>query len=343
MLRASRGPLERRRDELVRLGHDLRELASTNVVGACRLGESRADAPKRFLVGRRERGLGEQRMDEANRSVRLVHDRVGDCGAQRSSRVRDSRVYERLHRRVDRSGGVQKCRARPGREAADSIGGQGGEGCRHRKGYSRVELGTRPTERLRDLERVERVAYRRALDLDEDQPGERAAEPSDEQTVEGRERQGTDLEPFQCAGWESGLEPQRVLTRPASGREENADPGAEKSPCGEREDPRRALVKPLHVVDRDQDRGVRLERAEQVQGRDGERTLVDADAFRLCAQKCDLERPSLRIRELRKQLRRDSGEQVTEATERELRLRARRPGREHTESALLRRGDGAVP
>ena len=210
LTRAVRRPLERGRDDLVRLGHHLSELTRANVLGVRGLGESGPDAPQRFLVRGRERGLREQRVAEPNLALRHLHDRVGDRGAESSRGVRDSGVSKHLQRGLGRRCGVEQCRPRPRREAADPVGGEGSERVRQRKRRSRVERRARASERLRYLERVERVASRCAPDLEQDQARERAAETRDEQAMEGRQRQRAELETLERARRESSRETQWI-------------------------------------------------------------------------------------------------------------------------------------
>ena len=94
----------------------------------------------------------------------------------------------------------------------------------------------------------------------------------------------------------------------------------------------RRRVEPLHVVDRDQQRLPRGQRAQQRSGSRARSHAAPAADRRLGAQQRDLERADAAAPAARRALGLDLVEQVDERREREPRLGAARPRREHREA-----------
>ena len=111
-----------------------------------------------------------------------------------------------------------------------------------------------------------------------------------------------------------------------------------------REDRRRALVEELDVVDRDDDRAIRLdELAEQPGDRDRQRPLVGRRAARRGAQERDRERVALRRGKPGEDVVADAAEEIDEPAERQSLLGLRRPRREDEPAALGGVVGGGLP
>ena len=105
----------------------------------------------------------------------------------------------------------------------------------------------------------------------------------------------------------------------------------------------RWLVRPLHVVEGDDDRPALGQRPQYAQSRSCDRALVRPIVVRACEQEGDGKRPSLRIGQVFSDLVHDAPQQVTERRERELRLVVRGSGDEHAKSPCARILDAMPP
>ncbi len=250
------------------------------------------------LGGRREteHGLGHQRVAEPDRPT-LDPDEARVDGRLEFLREPRSGSLERLERWLGRGCGEEHGFARGHRERGDAAGHERPERVRDRQRDGRVRRVDVGRQGAPDLERVQRVARGRGLDLDQHQPRQRPAESLPEHLVEGRERQRTQPDPLGLLGRHGGRQVGRtLLDRSGPDRDEQAERAVREPPDGIGDDGRRALVEPLRVVDGDEDRRADGQRAEQAGDRDGQRPLVGQVPGRLDPQEGDLERVALRVR-----------------------------------------------
>ena len=313
--RAGRGVLEQRGDLRVGRPSGEREVAGALLDVVDRLREPRVRARAVLLARGRIDGGGEQRMAEAHLAVgQLDHARllgpgqpVGDvweCGFHRCDR--GARQRGRGEQRLTRAGG----------QAGEPAGEQRGQRVAHRHGFAGAGAGSR------ELQRVQRVALRRARDPLQRGPSEREGEAAADHLVqlagvERAEPQPLDLERM--------VERERVGRRLAvdADRGDDADRPLPDPAQREGERARRRAVEPLHVIQReDQRRGL----GEQRRHRGADRAAVRRRSARALAQQRDVERVALGLGQLGAGDRR---EQVRERRERELGFGLDRPAGEH--------------
>jgi hypothetical protein len=272
-------------------------------------------------IDRRKRCLREQRVDEADPAAGHVGDPLRDGRPERLRRLADACREERVGGRLEGGCGEKERLAGPAGQAGDPLGRERGERLRHGQRLAGSHLGPTPVERAADLERVERVPAARLLDPEQHETRERAAEPREEEPVErcqGERAERASLEP-RCG--HRRLQAERVeRCAGAAHRSQHAHACPLQTTGREHQRSGRALVEPLRVVDRDEQRLLGRERTQEGDGRDRERPLVGELLARLGAKKRDLDRAALRVGQPPEKLRRDASEDVPEAAERELRL-----------------------
>ena len=247
-------------------------------------GEGRVCAALSGRACRRDRRLRQQRMREPDRSPL-----DGD----------DSRLRRRLERRrgprVGPSQRVDGARPRSPRAGAPRVCAPA-----QRSGPRRASRATPDRQRLarrergsdlqrpRDLEGIERVAARRGLDPDQDEPRKRPAEARQEQLVQAASgigptssRSGPVRHP--------GDELEHCRPRRSPHRQQNTDPPVGEPAHRIGDDRAGRLVKPLGVVDRDQERALFGDDSEERRRRHRQGSLVRQLARRLRAEEGDLE------------------------------------------------------
>ena len=109
-----------------------------------------------------------------------------------------------------------------------------------------------------DLERIERIASRRLMDLDQHRPGQFSPKARTYYVMQRAEAQGWQRQLRKVIACQSPLESQgdsAVLTRPL--RDQNTDRLGLETANDELQNPRRRGVEPLRVVDGDQGRAQR--------------------------------------------------------------------------------------
>ena len=188
-----------------------------------------------------------------------------------------------------------------------------------------------------DLEREQRVAQRRLDDLAQQWPRQAQAEPLGQQPARGAETERADLEPHRV---ERALEHRAAA---GAAREQERDRLTGEPAGGERERLGRLHVEPRDVVDRDDDRAVGGDRAQQVQEPERDRAWVRRLGRALGAQQRDLQRRPLRGRQRCQLALVDAGAQVTQRGERQPRLGAARPRHQYAQPALARVRDAGLP
>ena len=157
-----------------------------------------------------------------------------------------------------------------------------------------ADLLAAPDERAPDLEGVERVAPRRRLDVPHDEPRERATEPQLEKPMQGRQRERSEVAALDRSGRQPGHQLDELVLAAPTGRQQGADGPAFEPAQREREDADGALVRPLHVVDGEQNRRLGSEETNEAEGRDREGALIHGHALGIGPEQCDVERSPLR-------------------------------------------------
>ena len=247
-------------------------------------------------------------------------------------RDRDHLVDRQLAAQRDRE---QDAASRPG-ELVDTHAQQVFDRVRHADLLARGRealLG----EHAPDLEREQRVAQRRVDDVAQQRSRHAQPEPLGQQPARGAEAERPDLEPHRV---ERALEHRAPAGAP---REQERDRLAGQPPGGERERLGRLHVEPRDVVDRDDDRAVGGDGAQQVQQPERDRAWLRRLGRTLGAQQRDLQRRALRGRQRSQLALVDAGAQVTQRGERQPRLGAARPRHEHAHPALARVLDAGLP
>ena len=186
-----------------------------------------------------------------------------DRGLERRRRLR-IRSPERVDRRLGRHGREEQRRsawpaaAAPIRAStrAPSVSGIGSALARR---DGRPGLG----EVAGDLEGVERIAARRLLDPDQDEARERPAGPGQEQLVQRRQRQRAHVQPLAPLGGDAGRQLEDGRWRLAADGEQDACGAVDKAADRVGQDRRRGVVEPLGVVDRQDQRTLARELAQE--------------------------------------------------------------------------------
>jgi hypothetical protein len=175
-------------------------------------------------------------------------------------------------------------------------------------------------EGAEDLEREEWITAGRPQEPGEGGPGESDAEPFPDETVECAEGKRWDLEPRDLLVRAELLERERWL-RPFASSREDSDGLVLPTPDRVRDESRGRPVKPLEVVDRDQNGRRACEHAYRSERRDGSLPrpgrVVRAH---LAAEERDLERVPLWLRQGLEHRVADAREQVDGRAEGEARL-----------------------
>ena len=306
--------------------------------------DSRQTAVQRPLLLRPEHRLDgrlEQRVREPEAvSAELEHARQDRC----VDRPGLSRRAHARKRRIGEGGDDAQQPAYRLRQALEPLTNEPEERVRNRK----LAFGVGPFctlgQRATQLERVEGVTSGGLVDALED--GVRKGRPESilEELVQSRRSQRPDAPPLQPVV-QPPLERRDDRRAACAGpmRREHRHGSVAEAPDPECKRFRRWLVRPLHVVEGDDDRPALGQRPQYAQSRSCDRALVRPIVVRACEQEGDGKRPSLRIGQVFSDLVHDAPQQVTERRERELRLVVRGSGDEHAKSPCARILDAMPP
>ena len=105
------------------------------------------------------------------------------------------------------------------------------------------------------------------------------------------------------SGRQSGRQLDELVRAAPTGRQEGADGPAFEAAHREPEDTDGTLVRPLHVVDGEQERRLGREETNEAEGGDRESALIHGHALGIGPEQCDVERSPLRPGESREQPR----------------------------------------
>ena len=157
------------------------------------------------------------------------------------------------------------------------------------------------------------------MDPKKDEPGEGQTELGSHDRLQRAHRQGSDGHSLQVPRRQDSVEFEwGFLACP--GRGQHAKPFLGQPMDHELQDPHRRAIKPLQVVDGQQDRDHGRERSDDSEHGRGDRTSVRPFPSCLGPDQSDLERSDLRAREVRDGLVQDRLHQVGQGHEREGRL-----------------------
>ena len=183
-------------------------------------------------------------------------------------------------------------------------------------------------ERAPELEREQRVAERGLDNAAQHVPRQAQSQALREQPLRRGEAQRADLEPLHAVRALCPLERRRAAR---ALREQKADRVVAEASGGEGDCVRGRGVEPLHVVDRDEQRTSRGERADGAQEAHAERSGRWWVGRGLRAQERYLERVQLRRGHVRQLFGGDAVEQIGQRRERELCLGPARPRGQHAQ------------
>jgi hypothetical protein len=195
-------------------------------------------------------------------------------------------------------------------------------------------------ERTAELEREQRVSRRRLEHPAGHVQGEHLRETLGQETPRRAEAERADVHSLQTPCLERALEGPGVARSP---REEEPDRVGVEPPRGEGQRVCGWSIEPLDVVDRDHEGRIRGKRAQGVQHTDRDGVRLGADACRLGPEEGHVQGVQLRRRQAAYLFELDVVEEVDQRRERELRLGAARPGREHTKPPRPRFLDTGLP
>jgi len=297
------GPLESRRSFLVGLGCRGAEVVCPRVLGSRRARQDEMKLAERRLVHGGERGLRQERVLETDKAAFDCQDALTNRRPEDALRVDDACVGQCLEPRDGRRRGEEHGIARVVGQQPEALGGEGREAVRNRQRLAGAHVLATPDERAPDLEGVERVAPRRRLDVPHDEARERATEPQLEEPMEGGQRERSEVAALDRSGRQPGLQLDELALAATSGRQEGPDGPAFEAAHREPEDTDGALIRPLHVVDGEQERRLGREETNEAEGRDRESALIHGQALGIGPEQCDIERSPLRPRKSREQPR----------------------------------------
>ena len=115
--------------------------------------------------------------------------------------------------------------------------------------------------------------------------------------MEGGQRERSEVAALDRSGRQPGHQLDELVLAAPTGRQKGADGPAFEAAHREPEDTDGALVRPLHVVDGEQERRLGREETNEAEGRDRESALIDGHALGIGPEQCDIERSPLRARE----------------------------------------------
>jgi len=262
-------------------------------------------------------------MRERQLAVRPRQDRGGD-------RLGDSFSRHDVARHPAERRRAQQLRPRRRRERVEPRRDEPVQRLRNRQRLVERKRALVRERRATELERIERIPTRDALDLRQQRPLEvRLQLPAKER------RQRVPLE-------RRHRDPLRARpARPRPRRQQHPHPPLQPPPRELEHRPRR-LVQPLQIVDRNKQRPPLVEPQQQRLDRDPERAEVGRLGGRLVQEERDAQRPPLRRRQLA-HLVPELTEQIAERSEGQLRLRLGRPRRYHPQPAPARKLDSGTP
>ena len=295
-------------------------------------------------IGRLVRARREQRMREEDMGSVELDDACLERRPETGPAIDPRGLLGDRDRRV----GVGRCGqqevAALGREGEQPVVHEVVERLWHRERLPRLDRDTFPPKRADDLERVERVAAGRAVNLDEQRARKRDPEIALHDPVERRgiERADRELGEPPRRKRPAELRGEQALERGAA-REEHADELVPQPPGRVHQRARRRGVEPLGVVHRDHEGTVGREPAERVEHRHADGVRIGHRALVVAEQESARERPSLRRRERREGVVEHRVQEVAEAGERERDLPLGGPRAQHEEPALARILDPRLP
>ena len=300
-------------------------------------GERRVDdapvARRRVAIDRRP----EQRVAERDPAVEADLDQAVGLG-RGEFRGRDERGRRAVEGRDAEQRGAG-CRRQP----SDAVAGSLDDRLRHwqrRRGVRRAAL----DDPSRDLEGVERVAAGDLGDPLDRRPRQLPAEPGEEQVVEAADGQGTEYDPPDPdvrQGLAEAEQDGRAADRRPDGRHE-ADLSVAKPAGGEHQRVGGRAVQPLGVVDRDHQRPLCGEPAEDRGRPRGDGPRVDYGVVGLGPQEREIEGAALGRRQVGDRVV-EVAQEVGETAERQTGLGLRGSGREQTGAAVEGDRDRGVP
>ena len=212
-------PLESRRSFLVRLARRRAEMVRPRVLGTRRARQEEMELAEGRLVHRGQRGLREKRVLEPDEAAVEREDVLADRRSERALRIDDARLRQGLEPRDRRGRGEEHGMARVVRQQPKALGGKRREAVRNRQRLARADLLAAPDERAPDLEGVERVAPRRRLDVPHDEPRERATEPQLEKTMQGGQRERSEVAALDRSGRQPGHQLDELILAAPTGRQ----------------------------------------------------------------------------------------------------------------------------
>ncbi len=315
----------RRSDVLVAALGRPSEVACPGVVGRRRPGKRGVDPAQ--LVGTREGDdrLGQERVAESDRFPVDGRDACPEGGLQPRG-CPGIRSTKRVDCRLGRHGREQQRLPSGWRQRSDPCLDQGPKRLRDRQPLAGRDSGPGSGEVAGDLEGVEGIAARRFLDPDEHQAWERPSGTGQEQLVQRCQRQRAHVQPLPPLGGDAGGQLENRCAGLAADGEQEAGGAVDEATNGVRENGGRRIVEPLGVVDREDQRLLAGELAQERRRGDRERPLVRQLAGRLGPQDRDLQSVPLHGGKNGELGLDDRGQQVGQASEgeRSLGLRRRR-------------------
>src|SRR3954469_16337780 len=280
----------------------------------------------------------QQRMGEANDAVVALDNARGDRGLERV--CRNARpLQERFRRRPECRGERERLargRGKPGETRADELV----ERLRHRERLERVDVHVKNADQLQG---EERVPTRPLMDAEQCLAGERPLETVVEEPMQRADAERTYRQPLDALRGECALELRRLRSVEKPPSQQHEYTLRNQSSQRKRKRVRRGRVKPLNIVDGNQDRLRLAETVQHVAHRHGERAAIDGITRRLRSKQRDLERAPPRRRQRSQHVVADILEQISQPHVRQASLGLRRPRRKHEKASLACARDGRQP
>ena len=204
----------------------------------------------------------------------------------------------------------------------------------YRQRIARPRRRTRFDQCPRQLERKQRIAARDLGDAPQRRPRKDVVEVRADDVVQRTEAERAEMDPLDSPG-ERTVQPERIAGTLILNAQRGDDTDAPIADPSQRECERlrRRAVEPLLIVDRQHHRRRGGEQAQQRQHRHRDGARARRRAVRARAHQRDLERPPLRLGELRQNRVNDRLEKVGERRERQLRFGLHGPTRQHDQRA----------
>ena len=213
-------PLESRRSFLVGLARRRAEVVRPRVLGTRRARQEEMELAEGRLVHRGQRGLREKRVLEPDEAAVEREDALAN---RRPEDALPDRRRPHAPSVSSRGTGAVAARstacARVVGQQPEALGGKRREAVRNRQRLARADLLAAPDERAPDLEGVERVAPRRRLDVSHDEPRERATEPQLEKTMQGGQRERSEVAALDRSGRRPGHQLDELILAAPTGRQ----------------------------------------------------------------------------------------------------------------------------